>query len=120
MPSLQSHPPDIMTLIVEAPWREAVTYRDSWPHEYVMVKKDGQQDLLSAFCARVARGEGVKCRFFSQERKYLFLGEYKYWTMTDCSDIDLESEDYVLNRALLYRDRRDFLVRPGDTGTRGG
>ena len=117
---MQSHTPDIMTLIARAPWREAVTYRDSWPHEYVMVKKDGQQDLLVAFCARVKRGEGVECRFFSQRRRYLFLGEYKYWTMTDCSDIDLEAEDYVLNRALLYRDQRDFLVRPGDTGTRGG
>ena len=31
-----------MTLIGAAPWREAVTYRQSWPHEYVVVKKDGQ------------------------------------------------------------------------------
>ena len=45
MPVLQSHPPDIMTLIAQARWREAVTYRDTWPHEYVVVKKDGQQDL---------------------------------------------------------------------------
>ena len=55
---MQSHPPDIMTLIAQARWREAVTYRDTWPHEYVVVKKDGQQDFLAAFCARVARGEG--------------------------------------------------------------
>ena len=34
--------PEIMTLIGAAPWREAVTYRQSWPHEYVVVKKDGQ------------------------------------------------------------------------------
>ena len=38
--------------------------------------------------------------------------------MTDCPDMDLEAEDYVLNRALLYRDRRDFVIQPGDTGTR--
>ena len=24
--------------------------------------------------------------------------------------------DYVLNRARLYRDRRDFHIQPGDTG----
>ena len=24
----------------------------------------------------------------------------------------------MLNRALLYRDRRDFVTKPGDTGTR--
>ena len=31
--------PNIMELIALAPWREAVTYRKSWPHEYVVIKK---------------------------------------------------------------------------------
>ena len=65
-------------MALAAPWREAVTYRDSWPHEYVVVKKDGQEDLLASFCERMARGEGVECQFFGQKRKYLFLGEHKY------------------------------------------
>ena len=111
---------DIMVLITRAPWREAVTYRHSWPHEYVVVNRDGQQALLEAFCARIAAGEGVECRFFDQTREYLFLGDYKYWTMTDCSDINLDASDYVLNRALLYKDRRDFVIGSGDIGTRGG
>ena len=38
--------------------------------------------------------------------------------MTECSDIDLDTDDAVLNRALLYRDRRDFVIRQGDTGKR--
>ena len=109
---------DIMTLIARAPWREAVTYRETWPHEYVVVRRDDQQALLAAFCARVARGEGVECSFFGQTRHYLFLGDHKYWTMTNCAEIDLEADDYVLNRARLYRDRRDFDVRPGDRGRR--
>ncbi len=25
-------------LIAAAPWREAVTYRETWPHEYVLLK----------------------------------------------------------------------------------
>ena len=50
-----------MDLIARAPWREAVTYRET----------------------------------------------------------DLDAGDHVLNRALLYRDRRDFVIGPGDTGTRG-
>ena len=108
---------DITGLIARAPWREAVTYRDSWPHEYVMVKRDGQKALLAAFCAWIAAGEGVECQFFNQRRKYLIVGEHKYWTMTDRTDIDLETGDYLLNRALLYRDRQDFLIKPGDTGT---
>ena len=110
--------PHIMELIANAPWREAVTYRETWPHEYVMVHRDGQRELLAAFCERIERGEGVECRFFHQRRRYLFLGDYKYWTMTECADIDLEADDYVLNRALLYRDRRDFAIRKGDTGKR--
>ena len=109
-----------MALIRRAPWREAVTYRNTWPHEYVVVKKDGQEDLLAAFCERIGRGEGVECQFFGQRREYLFLGEHKYWIMTECSKIDLEAKDEVLNRALLYRDRRDFVIKPGDTGTRNG
>lgn len=108
--------PHIMELIADAPWREAVTYRETWPHEYVVVNRDGQQALLAAFCERIDRGEGVDCRFFHQTRKYLFLGDYKYWTMTECSDIDLDAEDAVLNRALLYGDRRDFVIQAGDTG----
>lgn len=110
--------PHIMELIASAPWREAVTYRDTWPHEYVVVKRDGQQELLDAFCERIGRGEGVECQFFHQTRGYLFLGDYKYWIMVECSDIDLDKKDEVLNRARLYRDRRDFVIQRGDTGRR--
>ena len=114
---METTTPAIMELIARAPWREAVTYRDTWPHEYVV--KDGQQELLAAFCARIAQGESVECGFFNQTRQYLFLGEYKYWTMTECADIDLDADDYVLNRALLYQDRRDFEIRHGDIGKGG-
>ena len=104
---------DIMALIAKAWWREAVTYRHTWPHEYVLVKKDNQQELLAAFRARIERGEGVECQFFRQKKEYLFLGDYKYWT-----DVGLGDDEIVLNRALLYRDRRDFLIQEGDTGIR--
>ena len=110
--------PHIMKLIANAPWREAVTYRNTWPHEYVVVKKDGQEQLLAAFCERIGGGEGVECRFFHQTRRYLFLDDYKYWIMVECSDVDLDAEDEVLNRARLYRDRRDFVIQEGDTGRR--
>ena len=105
-------------LIARAPWREAVTYRETWPHEYVLTEKDNQRDLLAAVCERFGAGEGVPCRFFRMENEYLFIGGYKYWLMTDYNIIDPYNDegDYVLNRAPLYRDRRDFVVQPGDTG----
>ena len=108
----------IVELIAKAPWREAVTYRHTWPHEYVVIKKDGQQDLLAEVCRRFCAGEGVDGRFFSMKNRYLFIGDYKYWLMTPCHKIDLEKDDYVLNRALIYRDRRDFLIEDGDDGKR--
>ena len=110
----------ITQLIARAPWREAVTYRDTWPHEYVLSRKDDQRELIEAVCARFRAGEGVACRFFSMRNTYLFIGDYKYWLMTHWDDIDLDGSpgDYVLNRARLYRDRRDFVIQPGDTGRR--
>ena len=73
---------------------------------------------MVAFCERITRADGVECQFFHQRRKYLFLGDYKYWIMVECSDIDLDAKDEVLNRARLYRDRRDFVIQWGDTGKR--
>ncbi len=113
----------LMELIDSAPWREAVTYSETWPREYVVIKKDGQQELFAAICKRFCAGEGVGGRFFSRENKYLFVGDYKYWFMTPCAEIDLDKvttdkDDYVLNRALIYRDRRDFLIEDGDDGRR--
>lgn len=106
-------------LISSAPWREAVTYRDSWPHEYVLSRKDGQRELFKVVCARLRAGEGVAGTFFGNRNTYLFIGDYKYWLMTHWDALDLDDEqDYVLNRALLYRDRRDFVIQPGDTGKR--
>ena len=68
---------------------------------------------------RIERGEGVECRFFHQKRRYLFLDDYKYWIMVECSEVDLDAEDHVLNRARFYRDRRDFVIQGGDTGKWG-
>ena len=108
----------LIELIERAPWREAVTYRETWPHEYVLTEKDDQRGLLEAVCARFRAGEGVACRFFRMNNTYLFIGNYKYWLMTDYNDVDPYNDegDYVINRARLYKDRRDFIIQPGDTG----
>ena len=115
---MEEQSPEIMDLIARAPWREAVTYRETWPHEYVVIQRDGQQELLAEFCRRVLLGEGVESHFFHQTRPYLFLGGYKYWVMDEVEGIDPETYEAVLNRAPLFRDRRDFAIRPGDTAQR--
>ena len=108
---------NLTDLIRNAPWREAITYRDTWPHEYVLTEKDGQQELLEAVCERFRAGEGVACRFFSMNNTHLFIGNHKYWLMTHWEKIE-PGTNYVLNRARLYRDRRDFVIQPGDSGKR--
>jgi len=102
-------------LIDAAPWREAVTYRDTWPHEYVLLQEDVQRELLEAVCERFRNGEGVPCRFFAMDNLYLFIGDYKYWLMIPPDQVDWDDEE-VLNRARLCRDRRDFVIQDGDTG----
>ena len=88
-------------LIARAPWREAVTYRDTWPHEYVLSEKDGQRELLNAIYARFQDGEGVACRFFRVSNKYLFIRDFKYWFNSQWDGFDPDGEN-VINRARLY------------------
>ena len=109
---------ELTELIENAPWREAVTYRDTWPYEYVLLLKDCQGQLMAAVRDRMKAGEGFVGRFFNTTPTYLVVGDYKYWFMTHHDVIDLEQNhtEHVLNRALLYRDRRDFVIQPGDTG----
>ncbi len=92
-----------------------MTYRETWPHEYVLSEKDGQQDLLEAIRDRFRAGEGVAGRFFRTHNTYLFVGDHKYWLMTHWDELE-PGVNYVINRARLYRDRRDFAIQPGDTG----
>ena len=60
----------------------------------------------------------MACGFFRKENTYLFIGDQEYWLTTDYNHIDPYNDegDYVINRALLCRDRRDFVIQPGDTG----
>ena len=102
-------------VIARAPWREAVTYRGIWPHEYVLSGRNRQQELLTAVCERFRAGEGVACRFFTMNNTYLFIGDHKYWLIEHWDDLE-PGGNYVINRARLYRDRRDFVIQPGDTG----
>ena len=107
--------PNLTDLIADAPWREAVTYRETWPRKYVLSEKDGQQDLLEAIRDRFRAGEVVAGRFFRMNNTNLFSGDHRYWLMTHWEKLE-PGVDYVINRARLYRDRRNFVIQPGDTG----
>ena len=95
-----------MTLVARAPWRDG---RDlpttTWPHEYVVSEHaTGSRRSSQPFAPASSAARASSAVFLGETRLYLFLGDHKYWTMTACADIDLDSGDYVLNRARLYRD----------------
>ena len=66
-------------------------------------------------CERLSNGEGVPGRFFAMRNRYLFIGQHKYSLMIPPDQVDWDKEE-VLNRAPLYRDRRDFVIQDGDSG----
>ena len=101
---------DIMALIARAPWHEAVTYRDTWPHEYVMVNRDGQQDLLAAFCTRIARGEGAEPRFL----KVVYPGG---WDMDNTLPPDPPISPPVQKHHDFYQPLIEKLARAGFVGS---
>ena len=70
---------------------------------------------MEAVCERFRNGEGVPSRFFTMNNVYLFIGDYKYWLMAPPDAVDWDDEA-VLNRARLYRDRRDFVIQDGASG----
>ena len=108
---------NIVDLIEKAQWREATTYRETWPHEYIMSHDDlSYIKIFKIFIERFKKGEGTPGKFFKMDNWYLFLGNRKYWFMTHYDKIDLnDGQNYALNRAVLFRDRRDFAIIPGDT-----
>lgn len=115
---------NLTQLIAAAPWREAVTFRKTWPHEYVLLKKDGERELMQAVCQRVRDGEAFRGYFFKRQMDYVFIADHKYWFMADGDTIKAvldnpdDEREVVLNWARLYHDRRDFYIQYGDTGMR--
>ena len=50
---------NIIDLIARAPWREAVSYRETWPHEYVVIQSRAcWPPFAGAFCRSRASRAG--------------------------------------------------------------
>ena len=63
-------------LVERAPSHEAVTWRETWPHEYIFVRRDSQWPLMEAICKRLKSGEWVSDRLYGRSANYLFIGEH--------------------------------------------
>jgi hypothetical protein len=93
-------------------WQEAVTYRETAPHEYTVRKwMPDHVDEYRRF-AQLILDRGYDGAFWSQVRKYLDVGSHRYWLMT--TDVN-ESE--VINRQPLSYQQPGFRRLSPDTPT---
>lgn len=91
----------IRQFIDTAPWREAVSYADTWPHEYV-VRKDVDDELFMQAVTHV-REHGAPEPFYSATYIYWHDRGYAYWSMgapvTETTILNrCRSEDTYQNR----------------------
>lgn len=78
-------------------WREAKTYRNTTPHEYIVVKwgDSGRADFKKMFLLIEKYGEFEN--FFNKRYRYLFLGDgYKYFAADGGG---WQEDRIILNRA---------------------
>ena len=67
--------------------REAVTYRDTGPTSTSSVRQTTSRKF-GEHLRSVSGRCGVSRRFFYLANTYLFVGDFKYWLMSDYHDID--------------------------------
>lgn len=95
-------------LIAGAVWIKTKKYPERMAHEYVM-KKDFPQvfDALNIAIARY----GFEDQFYSQRHRYVWIGEWKYWSFEELSsqlNIDAVELDALLDRAVQYDERKEL------------
>ena len=99
-------PPEIWTGAIHSnpiPGSAAtVMYHETWPHE----ARGSSTRMDSGSCSRPSASASPAARVLSAVLV----------VVQEEAPAPLDARDTVLNRALLYRDRRDFVIRAGDTG----
>lgn len=89
-------PPDLAAFVASAPWREAASYRLTWPHEYIVrtwFAPEGRE--LYQRLAEHVLWHGEHGWFYRRAQTYLRHAGHVYWIMTP-----IPRESNVLNRCL--------------------
>jgi hypothetical protein len=84
--------------IAQRSWREAVTYRETAPHEYVVRtwERDPQGDRDFEHFITLIRRFGFAAFYYKVRHIYWVIDEFKYWTMGWPVE-----ETTIINRARL-------------------
>jgi hypothetical protein len=82
-----------------ARWRFAKTYVRSYPHEYTLAEWSSDDDFHRAI--GVIESSGVVERFWTADRKYLYVDSHVYWHMGDASSNDEADRPELINRSWI-------------------
>jgi hypothetical protein len=83
--------------VADSRWRFAKTYVESYPHEYTL-RHWGDSDSFWKAILCIERF-GVRERFLSTQRKYLYVDERKYWHMGNATSENPDERPGLINRA---------------------
>ncbi len=85
------------TFATSSRWRFAKTYVESYPHEYTLDEWCDEESFERAI--RCIEQWGTMEPFWSAQRKYLYVGDRKYWHMGDPSSDDEDDRPGLINRS---------------------
>ena len=70
---------NVRQFIDNAPWREAITYAETWPHEYVV--RDQVDEEMFAAVVEYVREHGTMESFYNKRHSHWYDRGYAYWSM---------------------------------------
>lgn len=91
---------DVRGFIDRHDWKEAKSYKDTAPHQYIVKEwPEVEEDLFEEFVHHI-REEGYPDNFYSKTYIYYRVDGWKYWTMGAPVE-----ETTVINRARIEEDQ---------------
>jgi hypothetical protein len=80
-------------------WRFANTYVESYPHEYTLARW-GDAETFRASILCIERW-GTRETFLTSRRKYLYVGDQKYWHMGAATSNNADKWPTLINRTWI-------------------
>ena len=94
---------EMLNLVAKVKWRYSVRYKSS-PHEYHLLSDCPELEDQFRDFARQIKKQGVIETYLSKNYICFYLGEYKYWLMSDPEKLIL------INRTFADDDRRKKII----------
>lgn len=73
---------NIQDIIEAEKWRFAITYANTYPHEYIVRGRCSSVSNFEALCEYIKKN-GHYEYFFNKRYTYCSIGDYTYWVMGD-------------------------------------